>query len=322
MPLIRRSYDLWNRLENELPTSIHLERRGLLLTYSETITGLNGGFKSAPARQHLQLAFGIPTELLTHNEIHRLEPALADDIVGGLYTPNDGSVDHSRVLKGLEQAAIEAGVQILHGEGITGVASDSARVTSVETIQRTISVNRDVILLMNASVPAFLESHFAVSLPVWTAYPTVAVSEPFDSVPVSRSIKHDARTLTIKPLPDHRVMISGGWSGRYHRGAGKGVATTASITGNTDAAVRTVPALADITTERVEADHPESVSIDGIPIIDRIPDMKNCFYATGWTGHGYAIAPAVIEALDQWLTSGTKPASLVPFQARRFQHIR
>ena len=50
--------------------------------------------------------------------------------------------------------------------------------------------------------------------------------------------------------------------------------------------------------DEVFADRAEMISIDGIPIIDYLPGAENMLVGVGWSGHGWAIAPAVGEADD------------------------
>ena len=67
--------------------------------------------------------------------------------------------------------------------------------------------------------------------------------------------------------------------------------------------------------------------IDDIPVIDEIilqnkKDGDNgcqIVFATGWTGHGWAISPAVSQLLVQWIQDGTKPQLLAPFNMNRFR---
>ena len=58
--------------------------------------------------------------------------------------------------------------------------------------------------------------------------------------------------------------------------------------------------------------------MDDIPVIDRLPDCRNGFFATGWSGHGWAIAPAVADLIVQWAEHDDPPALLAPFSLQRF----
>ncbi|MCB8962996.1 MAG: FAD-binding oxidoreductase, partial [Ardenticatenales bacterium] len=65
-------------------------------------------------------------------------------------------------------------------------------------------------------------------------------------------------------------------------------------------------------------DRPEGVSFDGIPIIDQLPGLDNLTFAAGWSGHGWAIAPAVAQLLAEWRLTGRRPDLLTPFNLTRF----
>ena len=66
------------------------------------------------------------------------------------------------------------------------------------------------------------------------------------------------------------------------------------------------------------ADRVESISVDGIPVIDRLPEAPNIFFGTGWTGHGWAIAPAMAALVADWILDGQRPPALTPFSLDRF----
>ena len=57
-----------------------------------------------------------------------------------------------------------------------------------------------------------------------------------------------------------------------------------------------------------------------MPIIDRVDGHEGVIYASGWCGHGWAIAPAVAPLLASWaLDGGDIPGALAPFRYARFR---
>ena len=125
--------------------------------------------------------------------------------------------------------------------------------------------------------------------------------------PMSHLIGHAHRTLAIKPLPDGRVMVSGGWRGRWDEATGQGEPVAEQVEGNRLEAVAVYPALADLPVDEVYTDRAEIVSIDGIPIIDYLPGADNMLVGVGWSGHGWAIAPAVARLLADWVLGDERP---------------
>jgi sarcosine oxidase subunit beta len=75
----------------------------------------------------------------------------------------------------------------------------------------------------------------------------------------------------------------------------------------------TVPALAGAQVLAVDNSRADTSTIDLIPVIDTVPGLDSVFVGTGWSGHGFALAPAVAEALTTWALDGERPSSLRPF---------
>ena len=81
------------------------------------------------------------------------------------------------------------------------------------------------------------------------------------------------------------------------------------------------PAIGDLSVAAFTADRAETNALDQIPIIDRVPGVANAVVACGWTGHGWAIAPAVAPHLAQWVLDGDAPELLRPFTLARFPRV-
>ena len=113
-------------------------------------------------------------------------------------------------------------------------------------------------------------------------------------------------------------MISGGRSGSWDPATRTGTPIQKEVDLNVADAVATYPTLEGIQIETADTNHLEAESIDHIPIIDSLPGNANMLYAVGWTGHGWAIAPAVAEMMADWVLKGTKPKLLEPFAFSRF----
>ena len=107
-----------------------------------------------------------------------------------------------------------------------------------------------------------------MTLPIWRMLPQVMALRADIPPPMTHLIGHAQRTLAIKPLPDGRVMVSGGWRGRWDAATGRGVPVAEQVEGNRLEAVAVYPALADLAVDEVYTDRVEMLSVDGIPIID------------------------------------------------------
>ena len=114
-------------------------------------------------------------------------------------------------------------------------------------------------------------------------------------------------------------MISGGWLGRWNADAGRAETTPNQVDGNKAEAMAVYPCLAEVSLAEATADRPETCTVDDIPVIDVLPGANNMIVATGWSGHGWAIAPAGNHLLAQWAYTGTQPDLLRPFRYNRFK---
>lgn len=319
LPLMELAYELWPALGDEIGAETGYERTGHLTLYEEESGGLSDGYVSAPARRWLQERKGVPTELLDAEGVRAMEPNVSEDVIGALHCPKDGVADHTATTRGLAEALADRGGDVHEGTRVVGIERDGSGVTAVTTEGgERVGVGEELLLLSNVDVPRMVDDEFGVTLPVWCILPQVIATEPLESVPVEHLIGHDSRTLALKEIPGDRVMISGGWRGTWDDAAGRGEVVQQQVDANVREAVATYPALADASVERADASRPETSSVDGVPIVGRLPGVENLLFATGWTGHGFAISLAVNRLLADWAVTGSRPERLAPFGYDRF----
>jgi sarcosine oxidase subunit beta len=318
LPLAARAHDLWPALADRIGAETGYERTGHLLLYEERDSPRSGVVGAAP-RRWLQAENGVPTQVLDADDLRAREPHLSDDVVGALYCPNDGVADHGATTRGLAAAAEREGATVREGTPVAAVETGGGTATAVRTAGgERIEVGGTLALLANLGVPELVDEAFGVTLPVRRMLPQVLVTEPVDPVPANHLIGHDSRTLALKEVAGSRVMISGGWRGEWNPETGRGETRPEQVAGNVEEAAAVYPSLSGVGVAEADASRPESVSVDGVPIVDRVPDGGNTVVGTGWSGHGFAIAPAVCERLAEWIVGGARPAALEPFGRGRF----
>jgi sarcosine oxidase subunit beta len=314
LPLMHLAYRRWPELTDEIGAFTGYERLGSL-----ELIERDRDYVAAPAIVWAQEQMGTPSRLVETAELHEMEPHLAPQVRAAIFCPKDGVADHTATTLGLASAAQRHGAQILENTALTHLETQGNRVSAVITSTgERVPVNKALLLLSNYHVVDLLAHQFGAHLPVWKRLPQILVTEPVHPTPVRHLIGHAHRRLAIKAFGDHQVMISGGWLGRWNPRTGRGEVQSDQVAGNMAEAVAVYPCLAGTAIAQTAADRLETDTADHIPIIDRVPGLDNAYFATGWSGHGWAIAPALWPLIANWAMHERYSPLLQPFSYRRF----
>jgi sarcosine oxidase subunit beta len=309
LPLARRANEIWPTLGSDLGADTGYVRTGQLDLFEEEKTRA-----AAEARVVAQTAHGIDTRLWSAGELREREPAFSPRLLGAVYCADDGVADHTSTTHALVHRARALGATVWEQADAVDLELEAGRAAAVRTRDgRRVAVGRRVVFLTNAGLGELLRVVAGATVPFFDVWPQALVTEPVDAVPLRHLIAHMERRLVMKALPGGEVMITGGWLGRPNPETGVGEALPEYVDRNLAEAVAVVPALAGVRLRATVADRAESVGPELVPIIDFVPGVDNAMFAGGWTGHGWAIAPAVCEYMTDWVLGGERPALLAPF---------
>lgn len=317
LPLMKMAYDQWTTLHDDIGGETGYRRLGHLLLIER-----DEDLKQAWAQVWMQNQQGIESALIDGDDLREMEPHLSENVKAAIWCPNDGVANHTQTTLSMSKAAESAGAIIQPNAPVSGMKHKNGVVSSITaTIDgelTEIPVGKQLIMLSNAHIAPFVTEHLGIRLPLWSMLPQVMALEPMEQMPMTHLIGHASRTLAIKPLPDNRVMISGGWHGEWDQLKGRGITIPEQVEGNRQEAIAVYPSLYDVPVDEAFADRTEMVAIDHIPIIDYLPNATNMLIGVGWSGHGWAISPAVGKLMAEWALSGNHPELLKPFSYKRF----
>lgn len=312
IPLMRQARALWPSLHETLGVPPLFERTGhlLLIERAEDLA-------EAEARVAMQNNMGISSRLLSVEQLHELEPQVGQQVRAAIHCPDDGVADHTATTRAYAAAAEKAGAIIEEGVEAVRLVTKGARAVAAETADGSqYPVTDRLFILANSGVRSLVAPQ--LDLPVWSLAFQVLLSAPLGDMPIRHLVGHAHRTLSLKAEAGNRLMISGGRLGQWDEERGTGAIIDSEVAANVADAVAVYPGLQSLEVELADAGHLEALSPDGVPIIDRLPGLENAFFATGWCGHGWAIAPAVAKLLADWALEGERPAALAPFACGRF----
>ena len=122
-------------------------------------------------QEALAHAYGIEAKSIPPQEAKERWPLMnTDDVLGAVWSPDDGRVSPSDVCAAMAKAAKGLGAKIFEDTGVTGILTENGRVRGVKTSQGTIMCDaiavcaglwsREIGAMANAQVPALACEHF------------------------------------------------------------------------------------------------------------------------------------------------------------------
>jgi sarcosine oxidase, subunit beta len=290
----------WATLEEELEADLHYRRDGnLKLTESEATAATLADDVAS------QQAAGLADiRLVDRAEIRELIPTIADSVVAGTFTPSDGHADPRVTTGAFAAAAQRHGATYWNGTVAHRILVERDKVTGLETSRGNLAAGS--VVLAAGWWSDELARGVGIVLPIQTRPLQMLLTtqaRPGLLRPVLGSYE---RSLSLKQLPDGRFFIGGGWPGDANPARDGCVVREESVAGSWATATEVLPAVAEQRIERQWCGL-EAFSIDGVPFVGRAPGVEGLFLAVGFTGHGFALSPAVGRVIADQIAGRATP---------------
>ncbi len=299
----------FSKLEDELDADIEFLQGGyLVLAYTEE--------DEAQFEQNLALQQGLGLDVvkLTPDEIReRVVPQLnTEGVRMATYCPSDASANPFLTTHAYANAARRLGVEIELFTTVRNVLTEGGRVTGVETSRGTISAPLVVNVAGSHSVP--IARTAGVDLPITPCRRQILVTEPlerfFDPMIISFSFGIYFRQVR------HGAVIGGFGDPDEPAGFNQ----TSSLEFLTTMASKLsflMPRLRSVKVVR-QWGGLYDLTPDAQPILGETDGVEGFFQASGFSGHGFMIAPKVATLVAQ-AVAGTEPdLDISHLNARRF----
>jgi len=164
--MIQYSVELYSQLEEETGQSVGWIQKGSLsiATNPDRLTHIR-------RQEALSHSYGVNARSISAEEAKERWPLMnADDVLGAVWSPEDGRVSPSDVCAALVKAARKLGGKLFERTGVTGILTKYGRVRGVETAQGTVMCDaialctglwsREVGAMAGAEVPVLACEHF------------------------------------------------------------------------------------------------------------------------------------------------------------------
>jgi sarcosine oxidase subunit beta len=250
----------------------------------------------------LQQSLGVPVRTLSPDEAGELVPqVLTSDLVGATFCPSDGYATPEALVQGYATAARRSGVTIRQGERAARILTANGRVQGVQT-ERGERIDTSTVICAAGTGSRAMAATAGVDLPVSAERRRIFFSSQ------SGGIADDV-PLTVDFA-----------SGFYFHREGPGLLFGGrELTAEEIMAPAThrLPAIADLPlTSTWHGDY--DMSPDHNAMVGHSAQLSGFYYATGFSGHGFQLSPAVGEHLAELVTGRQPSIDLTPLRAERF----
>ena len=249
----------------------------------------------------LQRSMGVPTEVLSVEEIERRFPAIETrGLIGATFCPTDGSGSPADVAYALAERSRRLGVRILEDTALVSVDCQAGKIAALKTTHGVITTDT----LIDAAGPwsPLIADMVGVALPI-TAHPR----QVFSLSPVAELGEDVPFTVDMQSgvyIHQERNSILLGGGDRDRPSGYEALLDWTRFESVVEAIVNRIPVLADA----------ESISgwcglrdmtPDDHPIIGPVEDVDGFWCAAGFSGHGFMHAPAAGRILSEWILDGS-----------------
>ena len=289
----------WKTLAEELDADLHYRRAGnLLLAESDA----QAGQLAALVQRQQELGF-TDVRLLNRQETHALVAGLNEQVVAASYSPTDGQADPVRTTRAFAAAAQRHGAIYWNATAALALLAQNDRVIGAQTEHGEVFAQH--VVLAAGAWSDQLAASIGLRLPIRTRALQMILSTPAQPHILQPVLSALGRSLSLKQLPDGAFLLGGGWLGDPTPDRRSYTLRPSSVQGNWTTACELLPKVSQQRIARTWCGL-EAQSIDNIPFIGNIPGLDGLTLALGFSGHGFALAPAVGRTVADQLNA--KPA--------------
>jgi sarcosine oxidase, subunit beta len=262
----------------------------------------------------LQNELGVPSRLIEPRQAATLSPLISTDgLLAAAFSAQDGHCTPEAVVLGYATAARALGARLLTGTAVTGIETAGNDAFVVHTAGQ--AIRTGTVICAAGAWSAQIGSWAGTQLPVTPLRRQIVVTEPVEGLPPRLPMTIDLSTTLYfhregpgllvgmsdpDEQPGFRLSQSDDWLPRL--GA---------------AIARRAPSVAGYGVASGWAGLYEDTP-DHNALIGETAPAGRFLYATGFSGHGFLMAPAVGEVIRDLYLGRTPPVDVSPLDAGRF----
>lgn len=280
------------------------QEKGLLFLYKT-----DKAFHDGQHEGEFMQKYGIPVSVYDKMNIHEVEPAALDEVIGGVHFTGDAHLNPAVFLNLLKERIQAMGAELMDGTQATGFEVANGKITKVKTAAGDLEAEQ-IVLAAGALTPSV-----AKDLKL--------------NIPIQPARGYSLTMSAAKTMPNHALILG------ERRIAVSPMGGLLRFTGRLEVGNYSIDPN-PIWIQRIENSAREYLRLDeklevretwaglrpttpdGVPIIGRSPNHRNLILATGHAMLGLSLGPGTGLVVSQ-LLNGQEPAfSLSPMRLERF----
>jgi glycine cleavage system aminomethyltransferase T/glycine/D-amino acid oxidase-like deaminating enzyme len=321
--LRKYSLNLYKELEKKTELSTGLKQNGAI-TVASSKERLQELLRQATSAQ----LFDVNVEVLDKQQIKNLYPVINDqDILGGVYMPEDGQADPVGVTNVLAKAARMEGVQIFEKTPVTKILVKNSKIVGVETSEG--KIDCEYIVLATGMWSRQIGEDIGVSVPLYPNEHFYIITEPMNDLPKNLPVLRDYNDCLYLKEDAGKMLVGIFEPGAKNAFKEKGIVPNDFSFGEfpddfdhfepyLEKSFKRLPILENAGIRKFFSG-PESFTPDTQYLLGETPEVSNLFTCCGFNSIGIASSGGAGRVTAEWMINGYMNEDLYSLDIKRFQ---
>ena len=321
--LRKYSLNLYKELEKKTGLSTGLKQNGAI-TIASTPERLQELLRQATAAQ----LFDVNVDSVNKQRIKELYPVINDDdILGGVYMPEDGQADPIGVTNVLAKAAKMEGAQIFEKTPVEKILIKDKKIVGVQT--KFGKIDCEYVVIATGMWSRQIGEDIGVSIPLYPNEHFYIITEPLDKLPKNLPVLRDYNSCLYLKEDAGKMLVGIFEPNAKPAFKDKGVVPQDFSFGEfpddfdhfepyLEKSFQRLPIL-EAAGIRKFFSGPESFTPDTQYLLGETPEVNNLFTCCGFNSIGIASSGGAGRVTAEWMINGYMNEDLFSLDIKRFQ---
>jgi len=321
--LRKYSLNLYKELEKKTGLSTGLKQNGAI-TVASSKERLQELLRQATAAQ----LFDVNVETVNKERIKELYPVIHDeDILGGVYMPEDGQADPIGITNVLAKAAKMEGAQIFEKTSVNKILIKDKKIVGVET--KFGKIDCEYVVLATGMWSRQIGEDIGVSVPLYPNEHFYIITEPVKDLPKNLPVLRDYNSCLYLKEDAGKMLVGIFEPNAKPAFKDKGIVPNDFSFGEfpddldhfepyLEKSFKRLPLL-ETAGIRKFFSGPESFTPDTQYLLGETPEINNLFVCSGFNSIGIASSGGAGRVTAEWMINGYMSEDLFSLDIKRFQ---